>query len=259
MKILILEDDPIEAERLSLRVTEYFKRNCHIVGPLENFADAIEAVKQWAPNIALVDIALGQNQFGGINFAETLQGFYQIPVIFLTGINDPKILNETAKINFSDLICKPWNDEGLFRALEKVEKSMGSINTAGHRTFIMPNKSDRFWLKINKGEYEGINYENIVLVRSAGHYNEIVVYNQKSLFIIAKLKDELYNLHFGFYDNFFLLGRSCILNRKYVHRIRGNEIFLRVDEKKIVPQKIPRNWKEILMKWLGIDSHAPHA
>lgn len=259
MKILILEDDPIEADRLVIKVREYFKQKCHIIGPVSSFKQAIEAVKHYAPNIALIDIGLGENQFGGINFAEALQAFHQIPVIFLTGITNPKVLQETSAINFSDLIAKPWQESALFMGLSKAKDLLDSPNILGHRTFLMPNKSDRLWLRINKGEYEGVNYSDIVLINSNGHYNEVVIYKQKPLFIIAKIKDDLYNRHLGYYDNFFLLGRGCIINRKYVKRVRGNEVVLDIDGKATSSQDIPRGWKSALLEWLGIGGNEPHA
>lgn len=262
MKILILEDDLWEAERLETKVKKYFDEKCHIIGPIATFQGAVEAVRHWSPNIALIDINLKDNPVGGINLASVLNEFHQIPIIFVTGSKKEQVLHNTSKIDFCDFLCKPWNDEGLKKALSRAEASLAAQNKTGHRTFILPSKRDLFWARKKDGGYESIAYDDIVMVKPApDHTQEIFIYDQKTLVITGKLKDELFKIYFGFYDNFYLLGQkgTAILNRKYIRKVINDKVVVSIGQDDQILVNIPRGWKDALLKWLGIDGKTPLA
>ena len=254
MKILVLEDDLLEAERITKMANNYFNGQCEIVGPFTEFRMAVNSIKTIRPDFAIVDIKLGKDRYGGVNFAEVLHQLYGVPLIFISGITDNHLLRQTDQIEFCDFLKKPWQHAGFRKALEKAVHLAKSKKKSIHRTTILPSAKARFWAKLNKGEYQAIPYEDIILIKSVRHYNEILIRNRKQYLLVkGNLQSELFDTHFRFYDNFFLMGRSIVFNRDYVQRVRGSQLFFGINHLETFPIAIPRNWKPKLLEWLEIN------
>lgn len=254
MKVLILEDDLLEADRIVKAVKDFFDKNCEILGPFTDFSAAVESIKFGLPDFAILDIQLGANKYAGINLAEVLQKIYYVPVIFLTGISERSLLEKVDKIPYCDFLKKPFNKESINRSFEKAKVSITHRIYTRHRTSILPNSSDRFWAKVGRSDFKAVSYDDIAFIRSIGHYNEVFCKSLKHPLIIkGNLRSDIFLAHFSSYANFYLLGRSHIINKTYLDYVKGNRLVMSIDKDDGCTIDIPRNSKVALFNWLGLN------
>lgn len=114
IRILIVEDESIVAEdiRRSLQNMGY-----SILSMASSGEEAIEKVKEFKPDLVLMDIML-EGEMDGIEAADMIHSFSNIPIIFLTAYSDEKIL-ERAKITEPfGYIIKPFKERELHINIE---------------------------------------------------------------------------------------------------------------------------------------------
>jgi DNA-binding LytR/AlgR family response regulator len=120
MKILIIEDEPQAAQRISKLMLELV--------PGAEILDKIDSVKkavQWfknntAPDLTLMDIQLAD----GISFQIFEQCEVKSPVIFTTAYDEYAL--KAFKVNSIDYILKPVDKEELRAALSKMKNLTGN-------------------------------------------------------------------------------------------------------------------------------------
>ncbi len=113
VKILLLEDNFL----IGLKTTQVLEKNgFSIMGPYGTLQDAYDALNQAEPDIAILDINLGQ----GITsepFAQTLMD-RNIPFLFLTGYGSADILQPP--FDTVPRLSKPANAASLIAHIEIV-------------------------------------------------------------------------------------------------------------------------------------------
>lgn len=109
IRILIVEDESIVAEDIQRSLENMGYSILSIVSSGE---EAIEKVKENEPDLILMDIML-DGEIDGIEAADMIRSFSNIPIIFLTAYSDEKIL-ERAKITEPfGYIIKPFKEREL--------------------------------------------------------------------------------------------------------------------------------------------------
>lgn len=108
-KILVVEDDSIIALTIQGRLKQF---GYEVVGRASTGEDAIKKVKELQPDLVLMDIHI-KGPIDGIQTAETVYGFYNVPVVYLTAYSDEKTLERAQKTSPFGYVVKPFNDETL--------------------------------------------------------------------------------------------------------------------------------------------------
>ena len=90
--ILIVDDEIIGAMSLAEHIRFWGYYNCEIAGSVE---EAISEVERCRPNLAIMDIKLGENTRGGIEAAKKILAKYRIPIIFITGYDIEELRMES--------------------------------------------------------------------------------------------------------------------------------------------------------------------
>ena len=112
--ILIVEDEAVVAMHLASELNALGYK----VHPLaENGTHAIEYAKAYLPDVILMDIVL-ESGMNGIEAASIIRNELDIPVIFLTGNADLKILQETRKAEPYGYITKPITTFGIVSTID---------------------------------------------------------------------------------------------------------------------------------------------
>ena len=116
MRILIVEDEPLAAERLEQLILEY-ESHMKIVAK----KDAVSSTIQWLkenekPDLAFFDIQLAD----GLSFMIFEQMKVDFPVIFTTAFDEYAI--QAFKVNSVDYLLKPIEFESLANAIDKFVK-----------------------------------------------------------------------------------------------------------------------------------------
>jgi DNA-binding NarL/FixJ family response regulator len=137
-KILIVEDEPVIAENISL----YLDNNDFEVSAIAyDSDDALQQLKSNTPDAVILDINL-ESEKDGIDIANHINQYYQLPFLFLTSYSDKNTLDRAKAVKPSGYIVKPFNERTLLASLE-----IGISNFAAEKNHDMPKLSME---KINK-------------------------------------------------------------------------------------------------------------
>jgi len=112
-KIILIEDEPLAAERLRDLVLAYPNGTPEIIDFAETIEEAVEAINKQHPDLLLCDIQLAD----GLSFNIWSQMDVGCPVIFTTAYEEYAL--RAFKLNSIDYILKPIDPKELYVALDK--------------------------------------------------------------------------------------------------------------------------------------------
>ncbi|MCB0663782.1 MAG: response regulator transcription factor [Saprospiraceae bacterium] len=114
ISVLIIEDDPLIASDIQgfLEDMDY-----SVFAIAHNAKAAFKALEKSKPDIALVDINLGNNMDGFI-IAERLYNHYDVPFIYLTSYSSAQVLQQAKETHPMGYIVKPFDEADLFTSIE---------------------------------------------------------------------------------------------------------------------------------------------
>jgi DNA-binding NarL/FixJ family response regulator len=113
-KILIVEDEPVIAENISL----YLDNNdFEVSGIAYDAEEAFDQLKTNTPDAVILDINLESDQ-SGIDIAQHINQRYQLPFLFLTSYSDKNTLERAKQVKPDGYIVKPFNERTLLASLE---------------------------------------------------------------------------------------------------------------------------------------------
>lgn len=113
-RILIVEDERIVAEDLKTTLIS-FKYN--VIDIVKRGEDAVERARDLRPDLILMDIHLS-GTMNGIQAAEQIRRFADIPVIYLTAFADEHLLQSAKVTHPYGYILKPYAEREVHAAIE---------------------------------------------------------------------------------------------------------------------------------------------
>ncbi len=113
-KILVVEDIIIVAEDIQKRLK---RLGYDVPVVVSSGEEAIEKVKENKPDLVLMDIVL-RGKMDGIEAAEKIRSYFDIPVVYLTAFADEKILERARITEPYGYIIKPFKERELQINLE---------------------------------------------------------------------------------------------------------------------------------------------
>jgi len=171
-RILIVEDEAITAMELEETLK---RRGYDIAGTASSGAAAIRIAKESWPDLILMDIRI-EGKIDGIETANQIGLFHDIPIIFLTAYSDDATLSRAIRTRSHSFMLKPFNEKELFSNIElairkhrEYQKSVAFERIAGSMFDLIP--------------------EGIVGTDSAGVIHRVNATAEK---MIGKKKDELF-------------------------------------------------------------------
>lgn len=113
MRILVAEDDPVIALGLAQRLSQLGHEP---VGPVHDGVEAVAAARADPPDLYLFDIDMPR--LDGLAAAQALsrEGLRR-PVVVITGVQDPDLIERSISSGVSAYLCKPIDDLGLEAAI----------------------------------------------------------------------------------------------------------------------------------------------
>ena len=113
MRILIAEDDPVIALGLARRLT---RLGHEPLGPANDGVQAIALARQHTPDLYLLDIDMPR--LDGLRAAQVLsdEGLRR-PVVAITGVRDPELIDRSIATGVSAYLTKPIDDIALEAAI----------------------------------------------------------------------------------------------------------------------------------------------
>ena len=149
-KIILIEDEPLAAERLSDLVLAYPNGSPEIIATAESIEESVEAINEQTPDLLLCDIKLGD----GLSFNIWTQVEVNCPVIFTTAYKEYAL--RAFKLNSIDYLLKPINPEELYTALDKFLDTQKTSNPVTPELIAQvaaairqPSYRDRYMSQVN--------------------------------------------------------------------------------------------------------------
>ena len=114
IRILVVEDEAILAEDLRESLE---RQSYHVVGTVDNAADARAYADRERPDLVMMDIHLAGGD-DGISTAAHLREVFDLPVIFLTAHSDQATLDRAKHTSPYGYLVKPFEDQELRASIE---------------------------------------------------------------------------------------------------------------------------------------------
>jgi two-component system LytT family response regulator len=116
LRALIVDDEQLARRGLEIRLAEF--DDVEICGQARNGREAIEAVRQQAPDIMFLDVQMPG--MDGFEVLRRLSGSTMPEVIFVTAYDEFAL--QAFDANALDYLLKPINDERLYAAIERARR-----------------------------------------------------------------------------------------------------------------------------------------
>jgi DNA-binding LytR/AlgR family response regulator len=206
MKIVIVEDEQLAAEKLERYLLKYNAEN-RVIVVLTSIA---EAVSWFNSNIEYDVIFMDIQLTDGLSFEIFNQTKINKPVIFSTAFDEYAV--DAFKVNSIDYILKPITFTDISKAMNKL-KQMQSIFSSESIAVITNDlqkkkTKDRFLVRLGN-HIHSIKTEDVALFYAEGRTVYLITKEQKRFILDFKLED-VHNLLSS--QSFFRVNRSFIVN-----------------------------------------------
>ncbi len=145
LKILIVEDELVTAADIQETLE---KAGHRVTGIARNFREAIEAVKRYAPDLALIDIVLKGSEADGIATAQALLEQRAMPIIYLTANSETPTVQRAAETHPAAYLLKPFRQTELAIQVELAYYNYQA--NQGHS--VSPQASASLFLPVEQGK-----------------------------------------------------------------------------------------------------------
>jgi DNA-binding LytR/AlgR family response regulator len=212
-KILIIEDDLL----IAIDIQEKLERAGYkITGIARTYQQAMAAITQQLPDLALVDISLHGSTADGITTAQELLNYHSMPIIYLTGQSEREVIQRAKLTHPAAFLLKPYNTRELIIQIELACSNFERIApSSGSETVYLPS---------NKG-YIQLAKKDVLYMEADGAYVKV--------FAIHETQPRLYSMNLGHIsryflsDNFYRLSRSILINLSYLERLEANQLWMK--------------------------------
>lgn len=229
MRCIIIEDE-IPAQK----IIKNFLNKLPDVELIATFNAAIEAnsfLKNETVDLVFLDINLPD--ISGIDFIKTVKN---PPAIIMTTAYPDYAVSSFELDTIVDYLVKPFSFDRFLRAINKAKERLQTSEKESN------SQSEILFLNVDKTLHR-IVLDDIVYIESDRNYITVVTTKQKLSYI-----ESLKNWKEKLPDNQFIqTHKSYIINRKFVDKISGNEIYVNANR---LP--IGRTYKQELLKKLNI-------
>jgi len=124
IKVLVVDDDPQVCKTVGLILQEHG----YAVQSYSQPRQAVQSVRKTAYDIALVDIKMPD--MDGIEVVQKVKDEdARISILVMTAYPDVQTAAETMRLGARDYLTKPFKEEQLLEAVERVAQEMGLIYT----------------------------------------------------------------------------------------------------------------------------------
>lgn len=114
LKILIIEDEPVIAENISMYLNN---ADFTVSGIAYDDEEAVNQLHHNTPDAVILDINL-DSAIDGIQIADYINKNFRLPFLFLTSYSDKETLQRAKLVEPSGYIVKPFNGQTLLASLE---------------------------------------------------------------------------------------------------------------------------------------------
>jgi len=118
VQILLVEDEVFIAMVLEMELNN---EGYNVFKSVATGEEAVTIARKEHPDVILMDIRLS-GDLDGIEAAERIRTFKEVPIIFMTGYRDKKALNRAKKINPQGYFIKPVNVKEIKSVIDSLSR-----------------------------------------------------------------------------------------------------------------------------------------
>jgi DNA-binding response OmpR family regulator len=122
VNILVVDDDQdlLDMVKEALEIEDYS------VIVADNGQMALEKIAQYKPNLILLDIKMPG--VDGIQVLQQIRSKSAVPIIMLTGVQEPAIISRSLDLGADDCVKKPFSIQELLAHIRAKLRRVNSIN-----------------------------------------------------------------------------------------------------------------------------------
>lgn len=244
-EILIVDDNVWSLEYLSM----ILKAKGYKIRTLSNALHLLDILEESQPNLILLDVMMpGKSGYELCSYLKQEKRFCEIPVIFLTALDDSESIIRCFQVGAVDYLSKPVNVQELFARIEthlnlknsteklrEAQKEIYSFNQMiSHdlKTPILMLKKLACYLEDYKDKTQDPDYEEIILgIRQKAEEITYVMekYSELSKLSCTKLRIEPVDLNELFREIFYenSASEAVVIQMEHLPIIKGDRLLLK--------------------------------
>lgn len=241
MKILIAEDEPIHADRFEMLASQL---GYEVTGICDNAFDALDCFHRSAPDLLLFDITL-RGETDGIQLAEQIGKTRQVPVVFVTSMQDDETFLRAQRIQPVAFILKPFDMLQLQRAIELAVGRLARTALPAQNHFEQNDLvlSDCLFIKVRE-KLEKVPLDDILFVESEGRYAMLHTAAGRKFAIRIPLGDLEEKLPAS---RFARTHRSFLIHLKWLQSVDLHDMMVQVKDKSV---PLSKSYREPILERL---------
>lgn len=237
MRCLIVDDEPLAHDVILKYISDVsFLTNA---GQCYRATEALEFLSKNTVDLIFLDIRMPK--LNGLDFLRTLQ---QRPLIIITSAYEAHAL-ESFDLDVCDYLLKPFRFDRFLKAVNRALAVYTLKNNAGAATVnplpVPVSEAGQVYIKSDK-KFVLLQLDEICYLESLGNYVKVW---EAQRFLLTPRTLSSFESQLPM-ENFVRIHKSYILNKKFVHYIEGNTIYL----KNAAQLPLGKNYKHVLKQLL---------
>ncbi|MEO3403956.1 LytTR family DNA-binding domain-containing protein [Mucilaginibacter sp. CAU 1740] len=228
MKIVIIEDE-IKAARSLANLINKLRPEAKIVAQLQSVEAAVDFLaNSEQPELIFMDIQLSD----GLSFEIFKQVEIKAPVIFCTAYGEYSM--EAIKANGVDYLLKPFSEDDLQKAIEKVEsfKNFFQQSTRPDLDALLnklgQDEGKKSFLVFKQNKYTTVQTDQIAFIYIRNDSPSIMTFQQQE-YALDQSMDQIQNMLSA--KQFFRLNRQYLVNFSAIKEVEhyfGRKLFVKL-------------------------------
>jgi len=237
MKVLIVEDEELYGDQLEMLIE---KLEYELLGIVDNSVEALQIIEKTPPDLILMDIYI-KGQYDGIELAARIHQDFDIPIIFITSLQDDLTFQRAARTNPIHFITKPFSDLQLQRSIELSIRNLAKQEEENWETDLV--FKNHLFIKV-RHKLEKIAIEDILFVEADGRYCQICTEEKK--YLVRLSLQELTGMLPA--ASFIQVHRSYLVNASKILNIDLQDSLVQIKQHQV---PLSKRHRELLLKKLN--------
>lgn len=228
IQVLIVEDEFAVALDIQSRLESM---NFNVVGIVNSFEEAVSKTAAENPDVVIMDINISGTKTG-IDAAKVIWDKFRIPIVYLTGVTDPEIIEEAMSTRPMGYILKPFKDQDiknqLFIAIQQ-KKALDYLNEKIKHyedivSNILPDKqtNEILFFKDSKQIFKLLVYD-IAYLEAMDNYTLLYTCNNDKHIMNGFLKDIIERIATV---GIIRIHRSYAVAKQHIKSIEDNTVMI---------------------------------
>jgi two-component system, LytTR family, response regulator LytT len=215
IKILIVEDEAIIAERLYADLQDY---GYNVLEPCLSAEEALQTLSADQPDLALLDVNL-KSSITGIHLASIINEQYKFPFIFLTANTDDATIQQAAAVKPQAFLTKPVQIKTLIGTIQ-----VAIFNHQSNKLQMVIDATAQYHFIKSGNNYHRIEWANVTHIESDRKYALVFEKDNKAPYVV-KISLELLSQQLAAF-HFVRVHKSFLVNMAFINSLNNQDITL---------------------------------